>query len=72
MNEDLAHICAIIFAILAAPAVGKDGKYLQQHDMHGEPTPAHRSIPWIEFHKVSALTTRFLVALCMPKLTTEA
>ena len=63
MNEDLVHICAIISAILPVPAVGQDGTYLQQHDMHGEPTPAHRSIPWNEFHKVCALTTRFLAVL---------
>lgn len=63
INEDLAHICAIISALLAAPAINDDGTFLQQHDMHGEPTPAHRSVPWYEFHKVSKMTTRNVFVL---------
>ena len=68
MNEDLAHICAILSAILAAPAVGEDGTYLQQYDMHGKLSPAHRPIQWNGFHKVSVLITRFLDVLMHAQL----
>ena len=54
-HVDLVLIGAIVSALLAAPAVNDNGTFLEQHNMHGEPTPAHRTVPWNEFHKVNAI-----------------
>lgn len=45
VNIDLAHIGAIIATLLAASATNVDGTFLEQHDMHGESTPARRTVP---------------------------
>lgn len=63
VNADIASIAGLVKTILSSPAAGENGKCLQQYDMHGNPSPAHRSIPWSEFHKRTTMVTRCLQVL---------